>query len=251
MTERTLVKKLAEVMKAVGGVPKKGYNAFHKYNYAREADILDAVRDELAKRHVILVPSVESYELRDVKTQKGEDRLTSVLMRFTAMDGESGESFSFGMLGQGQDPGDKGAYKAETGAEKYAVKKLFMLGDEEADPEADTKTDEAHAKKTEKPKPPPVKVDARGETPAAPTERDVALASGVATTNWSELGEPLTPLARLQAQIDGAPSAEKLTLLGATIADTAKREGWSDSVVIALRGQFSRRLNALLIQAKK
>lgn len=142
---RSLVKKIAEVMKAVGGVPKRGYNSFHKYHYATEADILDAVRSELASRHCILVPSVESFEIRDVATQKGVDRLTSVLMRFTAMDGETGESFTFGMLGQGQDPGDKGAYKAETGAEKYAVKKLFMLGDD-ADPEGDGKTDEAHAK---------------------------------------------------------------------------------------------------------
>lgn len=150
---RCLVKKIAEVMKLVGGVPKRGFNKHFGYSFQTEPDILDAVRDELAKRHVILVPSVESFEIRDVKTKNGEDRLTSVLMRFTAMDGESGESFTFGMLGQGQDPGDKGAYKAETGAEKYAVKKLLMLGDHEADPEADARTDESHAKKSPPPKP--------------------------------------------------------------------------------------------------
>jgi hypothetical protein len=191
---RSLVKKIAEVMLAVGGVPKTGYNSFHKYSYAKETDILDAVRDELAKRHVILVPSVESFEIRDVATQKGVDRLTSVLMRFTAMDGESGETFAFGMLGQGQDPGDKGAYKAETGAEKYAVKKLFMLGDDESDPEADAKTDESHAKKS-KAAPAP-KADALPKlTPQADVTKMVTAFAGLGVTPEAlatRLGHPLT-----------------------------------------------------------
>lgn len=163
---RSLVKKIAEVMTAVGGVPKRGFNKHFNYSYAKETDILDAVRGELAKRHCILVPSVESYDIRDVPTKDGTSRLTSVLMKFTAMDGETGETFSFGMLGQGQDPGDKGSYKAETGAEKYAVKKLFMLGDEEADPEADAQTDESHAKPSKPPEPLP---------PPKPTAEDLKL----------------------------------------------------------------------------
>lgn len=246
--QRSLVRKIAEVMKAVGGVPKKGYNSFHKYAYATEADILDAVRDELATRHCILVPSVESYEIRDVKTQKGEDRLTTILMNFTAMDGESGESFKFGMLGQGQDPGDKGAYKAETGAEKYAIKKLFLLGDHEADPEADTKTDEAHAKAK---KPTPSKPDARGETPAKPTEREVAVTTGEATPRWSDLGEPLTPGAKLEVKMNEAQSAEDLTRIAAGLADLAKTENIPAAELKTLRSVYATRMNALLIRAGK
>lgn len=246
---RSLVKKIAEVMKAVGGVPKRGYNSFHKYHYATEADILDAVRDELAKRHCILVPSVESYEIRDVTTQKGQDRLTSVLMRFTAMDGETGESFTFGMLGQGQDPGDKGAYKAETGAEKYAVKKLFLLGDNEADPEHDSNEPSKPAKPAPKPK--PVPVDARGETPAKPNEREVATSSGMPTKNWSELGEPLTDRARLEVKMTECQTAEELTVVASGIAPIAEAGKLTPAETKELRSIYAQRMNALLIQAKR
>lgn len=127
-TQRSLVKKLAEVMAVVERVAKNGRNEHHKYDYTLEGDILEAVRGELAKRSVILVPSTTAVDVKDVVTagQKAE-RLTTMTVCFTAMDGDSGEAFSFNMVGQGQDPGDKGAYKASTGAEKYAVMKLFMI----------------------------------------------------------------------------------------------------------------------------
>jgi ERF superfamily len=63
--------------------------------------------------------------------------LTTVDMKFTIEDGESGETRTISMGGQGIDPGDKGIYKAETGANKYALLKLFQIptGD---DPELDS-----------------------------------------------------------------------------------------------------------------
>lgn len=138
----SLAGKLAEVMAAVTHVPKNGSNNFHNYKYATEADIVAAVRKEMASRRLIMIPSVVNTEWSKVaRRQGGEDRLCTLTMRFTIHDGDSGEEMSFNMVGEGQDPGDKAVYKAETGATKYALLKLFLIptGD---DPEHEEKAGE-------------------------------------------------------------------------------------------------------------
>jgi hypothetical protein len=130
----TLVEKLAAVMAAVERVPKNGENKFHGYRYATEADLSDAVRSNLARYGVMLIPSVEKVEWTKVPTQKGEERLATLTVRFTATDGK--DRIEFVVIGEGQDRGDKATYKAMTGATKYALLKLFLIptGD---DPEDD------------------------------------------------------------------------------------------------------------------
>lgn len=141
----SLVKKLVEVMACIDRIPKTGHNAFHNYDYTTEADVLEAVRGELAKRCVFIVPSV----LDSKETAVGEkgQRVFTLRMRLTAHDGETGEQLSWEMFGQGSDALDKGAFKAITGAMKYGLLKPFLVptGD---DPEKDDKT---HASAT----PPP------------------------------------------------------------------------------------------------
>jgi len=143
MTEqRMLVKKLAEVMKAVKYIQKTGFNKFHKYAYATESDVAERVREELAERNIMMIPSVTNSETREHITAKGNrEYIVTVHMEFTFMDGDTGETISFNTVGEGQDAGDKGSYKAMTGAQKYALMKAFMIptGD---DPEADSGTDE-------------------------------------------------------------------------------------------------------------
>lgn len=130
-----LVTKLADVMAAVERIPKRGRNDFHKYDYATESDIVATVRDELAKRHVMLLPGIESVA-REPVGEKGSV-LTTLEMRFTFIDGESGERLVFRWFGCGTDKEDKGLYKAMTGGEKYFLLKTFLMptGD---DPERDT-----------------------------------------------------------------------------------------------------------------
>ena len=62
-------------------------------------------------------------------------------MEFKFIDGETGEEITFKMSGSGQDAGDKGIFKAISGAQKYALMKAFMIptGD---DPEQDAGVDE-------------------------------------------------------------------------------------------------------------
>jgi hypothetical protein len=135
---RSLVRKLSEVMAAVERIPKNGRNTFHNYDYATEADIVSAVRQELAKRHVMLLPTITSRE-REPVGEKGQV-LTHLEMTFTFHDGESGETLVCPWLGAGTDKEDKGAYKAMTGGEKYFLLKTFLIptGD---DPEQDEGTE--------------------------------------------------------------------------------------------------------------
>lgn len=124
---RSLVRKLAEVMGEIERVPKSGHNSFHNYDFATEADIVAAVRTGMAKRHLMLIPSVQHKEFQAIATKNGNDRLCTLTVRFTIVDGDSGESEFFDVIGEGQDRGDKATYKAMTGATKYALLKLFLI----------------------------------------------------------------------------------------------------------------------------
>lgn len=121
-------------MAAVERVSKSGHNDHFNYDFVTEADITSAVRAEMARRQLMIVPSAVDAKVEPVG-EKGQ-RIFTQKMRFTVMDGESGESFAFDMYGQGADSMDKGAFKSTTGAVKYALLKLFLIptGD---DPERD------------------------------------------------------------------------------------------------------------------
>lgn len=149
--ERKLVKKLAEVMDRVKYIQKKGFNKFHNYSYATEADVNESIREELSKRHIIMIPDVKSCSHREHTNRRQQiEYITTVEMEFTFIDGETGEKITFSSYGEGQDAGDKGVYKAITGAQKYALMKAFMIptGD---DPEGDNGTDERNNQEQSQP----------------------------------------------------------------------------------------------------
>src|SRR5699024_4894764 len=140
--EKTLVKKMAKVMKEVKYIEKKGFNNFSKYKYATESDVAEKVREVLADQNVIMLPDVVEHTTREHINRKGNtEYIATVRVKFTFFDGDSGEEISIHSAGEGQDAGDKAVYKAITGAQKYALMKAFMIptGD---DPEADNGPDE-------------------------------------------------------------------------------------------------------------
>lgn len=141
-----LAVKMLKVMEAVGYVPKRGENESQNYKYARDADMADAVRTALIKNGVaVFVTTLErSVAVDAVKTKWGAQNLTTVKMRFTFMDTETGEKYDAEFYGDGMDGGDKGIYKAMTGAGKYCLKEIFLIptGD---DPEAETSNDKKAA----------------------------------------------------------------------------------------------------------
>lgn len=127
-----LLKALQDVMGELGMVKKAGYNAFHKYKYALEADVIAEVRPAFIKHNLLLIPSV-----RDCIVQVIHDNiLTQATIDYRLIHTTSGEELQYTIVGQGMDKGDKGIYKALTGANKYALLKPLLLATGD-DPEND------------------------------------------------------------------------------------------------------------------
>lgn len=195
---KSLVKKLCKVMSEIGHVPKRGRNEFHKYDYVLEADLADAVREKLAAVNVFLFSSVDELATAERTTAKGSTTtITTVKMTFTFVDGDTGETQSFSYYGQGEDPMDKGAYKAFTGCTKYALMKSFLVptGD---DPEA-----EEHGKPTGSKQPaaerPAQPRTAQGQAAPQPqdTPADKARAALLKTVNTVATNKGLTDRAEV------------------------------------------------------
>src|SRR5699024_2174737 len=126
MSEKKLISKLAKVMEQVKYIEKRGYNKFHKYKYATESDVSEKVRDVLSTEGVVMMPDVIEHSTREHTNRNGgTEYIATVKVKFTFIDGETGEELSIHSVGEGQDAGDKAVYKALTGATKYALMKAF------------------------------------------------------------------------------------------------------------------------------
>lgn len=138
---KSLAAALVKVMEAVDYIPKRGFNKTQGYPFAMDADIADKVRTEMAKQGVVMLPRVTAHSVREIATKSGTAPINTVAMDFTFVHAGSGEAFTISTIGEGMDYGDKGVYKAMTGATKYALLKAFQIptGD---DPEGDEQTDE-------------------------------------------------------------------------------------------------------------
>jgi hypothetical protein len=144
-------RKIIAVMRDVGYVQKAGHNDFQNYKYATEADAIAALRPAMIKHGLCMIPSVESVE-------QDEWGNTNVLMHYRILD-EEGNFLSFRAAGSGNDKnskgvGDKGIYKALTGASKYALLKTFMMetGDDPEVPNQQEKESKPEPKPEVKPK---------------------------------------------------------------------------------------------------
>jgi hypothetical protein len=135
-----LRQKLAEVRRRISYIQKRGHNERFNYSYVTAADIAGAVGDALAELEVVVIPRLESISHENISPNQGyPDHLTRVVMTYTFMDVNSAEELTVKMPGEGRDPGDKGPYKAMTGALKYALLQSFLIatGDDPEDERAD------------------------------------------------------------------------------------------------------------------
>lgn len=255
--QRSLVRKLAEVMGEVERIPKSGRNEFHRYDYATEADIVAAVRKAMAQRALMLVPTVERVEWKAVpRKQGGEDRLATLTVRFTLMDGDSGEEVSFQVLGEGQDAGDKATYKALTGATKYALLKLFLIptGD---DPEQDERPAQRGGGQGQQQRPPqqrapsPAPAEGKREAPRQAAAKEAAPLPAEQQAAVDKVkgalgtGEPHI-FDRLWAAMQEAQSSDALVAAGNRIAEAHKAGTLSDEDRTTLRKQYAKRQGELV-----
>ena len=134
---RPLAQKLALILANIDRVPKNGRNDFHNYDYVYESDLVDHIRDKLAEQGVAIFPSVREHNVQEMQDARNKSVfLTTVTLDVTLIDGESGDQITTTWVGQGLDNGDKGYYKAYTGAIKYFILKTFMISTGD-DPEQD------------------------------------------------------------------------------------------------------------------
>ena len=142
-TPQTLVKKLAQILATVDKIEKKGYNDHFNYKFVREADLVEAVRSKLAAQNIMITSSVDKTEVVDMTkvTKQGEvvqNRVGLLYVTYTFRDGESGETIQVQGIGEIEQDGGKGIYKAITGAMKYMLMKNFLI-DTGDDPEMEKK----------------------------------------------------------------------------------------------------------------
>lgn len=143
--------RLMKVIEGADYVQKKGHNREQNYSYAMEADFLDLVKPLLLENGIIPIPTYNVIGNEQVQTQSGKPAcLVTLELHLDLLDVHSTEMLTIKSIGQGRDPQDKAAYKAMTGAMKYALAKAFLIptGD---DPEID-EVKETPAPKVEKPK---------------------------------------------------------------------------------------------------
>jgi hypothetical protein len=131
-----LRQKLALVRRRLSYVQKRGYNEAQQYRYVTAADIAGAVGDILAEIGVIVIPRLDAIEH---ESAAGAGQLTRVIMSYGFMDADSAEEITVKIAGEGLDHGDKGPYKAMTGALKYALMQSLLLatGDDPEDERLD------------------------------------------------------------------------------------------------------------------
>lgn len=134
-----ILEALNKVKASIENVPKDGTNPHFGYRYVSEASLNRAVRASMIENGLILIPSV----VPDWPIRIDEKGVTHVLFEYQVAH-VSGAVWpeTIRVYGQGNDRdskggwGDKGAYKASTGAYKYLLLRLLQI-DTGDDPELD------------------------------------------------------------------------------------------------------------------
>lgn len=128
-TELTLHQRMVEIRKAVGNVPKNGYNAHFKFNFTKAEDVLNAVRKACNAFGVCVSTEVVNI----IATPDNKNVITHLRVKFSyGFQEVVGEA-----VGQGQDSSDKAAMKSMTAALKYALAGPLLIAFGEDDPDED------------------------------------------------------------------------------------------------------------------
>lgn len=129
--KQTLVNKLREIVAELGPIQKKGRHP--QYAYTTASQVLAELRHRLSDRGIYLQTTLLSKQI--VYDAGGKGVYAEVETEHTFHDTENGEQLTVKSGGHGWDMGDKGIYKARTGALKNMLMDNFLITDEN-EPEA-------------------------------------------------------------------------------------------------------------------
>lgn len=156
---------ILEVYNAVGYVQKSGRNSAQNYKFAGESDFIEALRPAMITAGLISYPVGIRGACNNITTDGKPKNHAAYIYTFRVVHAESGEYIEVEAAGEGIGNDDKSSYKAATGAQKYALRQLFLIetGD---DPDKEPKPE---PKPKAKPKTP---VDEKLKLPAPTFEDD-------------------------------------------------------------------------------
>lgn len=205
-TGRTLVSKLAKVMTEVGKLKKEGFNEHFRYKFVKEADLVEKLSKLLGDAHIFItsvVKSIEILELLPTPVGGGSaKRLGVVRVVYTFHDGESGETLDCESIGEIEQDGGKGVYKALTGAMKYFLMKQFLVATGD-DPEQEAKP--------------------KAVTPAKPTATKVPPAPAAPQATVTTKSGSVDPAAPVKAAASVPPAKPSLTKVLESLTDCKDR----------------------------
>lgn len=135
---KTIHQRMHSAMKALDFIAKDKTNDFHKYNYASEQAIKEAVHAQLVEHGILF-----HMNFVDLIRNDGNN-LLFVVFEYSFINVDNPEDFIKGQfIGSGEDKGDKAIYKAITGAIKYALTSSFLIptgDDPENEPQSKPQT---------------------------------------------------------------------------------------------------------------
>jgi len=131
-------------MLALRSIPKNGYNAFGRYKYATDGDVLDTMRVLLAEHGIDFCVSMTEHEWIESKNR------TIVHMSITLANMDDPEDYLvLKAIGEANDKTDKGTVKALTSGVKYFLLKTFLASAGNEDDDADSGPEPPGGKLTE------------------------------------------------------------------------------------------------------
>lgn len=152
---KSLAEAVCRVMEQVGYVQKdKRMQSGGSYRYVSVEAVIDALRPEMIKQQLVLLPSdVQPLTLEHFEGKNGgRQNRTQLKYTFKLLHAPSGESEPVVVIGEAIDVGDKSSNKAMTAARKYALILAFNIetGDDPDDTPSHT---QERAQPTQQPAP--------------------------------------------------------------------------------------------------
>lgn len=136
--QNELTDAIVSVIKAVGGLKKKGKYSGGKtrYDFHAADDVLEAVGREMANHGVVILPAVLSANVSIQPAPYDKSLFLAIIdMEMTVRVGNTESTHKWVGAGNDYSTPDKAVYKAQTSGHKYFLMKLFMIGDGNGDGE--------------------------------------------------------------------------------------------------------------------
>jgi len=141
MPELNIHQRLLEVRKSVKPLSKDAKNTNQNFEYVSSSNVLGSLKAEMDKQGLLLVPSVESSEVRPHTTKSGGNWFFTILnMVYTWVNVDDPKDIVVcKWIGCGLDSSELGIGKAQTYSEKYFLLKFFNIPTDGDDPDSGAK----------------------------------------------------------------------------------------------------------------